>query len=79
MNKYLLTILNNQKVVTNKERSHMAQYLYVEEAIREGLILEEMIEECDGFMEEWLPVQEEYGWGEVLMIHESDKEFKSTN
>lgn len=79
MKKYLLTILNGYMVVTNKERTHMAQPLYVEEALVEGLTLEEMIEEYEGFMEEWLPIKEEYGWGEVLKIHESDKEFKSAD
>lgn len=62
----ILTSVNGQRVVTNKDRTYQAQPLRVEEAFAEGLTLQEAIDNFDGFMNDWLPIQSELGWGTEL-------------
>lgn len=62
----ILTSVNGQRVVTNKDRTYQAQPLRVEEAFSDGLSLQDAIDNYDGFMEDWMPIQNESGWGSEL-------------
>lgn len=62
----ILTSVNGQRVVTNKDRTYQAQPLCVREASDEGLTLQEAIDNFDGFMDDWIPIQSELGWGTEL-------------
>lgn len=75
MEKYLLTKLNGQTIVTNGDKTHRAQHLAVDEALADGVILDDMIEDLDGFMEDWVPIKQETGWGVILEVYRSDKKF----
>lgn len=75
MNKYILTTHNDVRVVTNESRTHRAQDLHVEEALADGLGLEEMLD-LDGFMDDWVPLEDaERDWGAEIEVCESSLDF----
>lgn len=66
--KILLTTLNQETIVVDENYKFRAQHIYVEEALAAGLSLDEMINDVDDFLDNWVSLEDdiEFGWGEVI-------------